>query len=108
MIRTERPSEANASGLYVGIKGRETVCGQRIDRRGVGPSSISVSSAKTPFTGILGRINLFTQARLCIKYVRNGYAGPLIKISKYPLGADKEEIHLLYLAQTSIYSAEKP
>jgi hypothetical protein len=97
MILSERPSEATASRLYVRIKGRDTDCGQRIDRREVGPSSILVSSATTLFTGILGRINSFTQARLCIKYVCNGHAGLLIKIVQHPLSADKEEIHLLYL-----------
>jgi hypothetical protein len=97
MISTERPSEANASRLSLGIKGRDTDCSQRIDRREVGPSSIPVSSATTLFTGILGRINSSTQARLCIKYVCNGHARPLIKISQYPFSADKKEIHILYL-----------
>jgi hypothetical protein len=98
MLSSERPSEATASGLYVGIKGRDnTVCGPRMDRGEVGPSSISVSSATTPFTGILGWINSFTQARLCIKYVCNGHAGLLIKIAQHPLSANKKEIHLLYM-----------
>jgi hypothetical protein len=71
--------------------------GPRKDRREVGPSSMPVSSSTTPFTGILGRINSFIQVRLRIKYVCNGHAWPLIKISQSPLRADKKEIHLLYL-----------
>jgi hypothetical protein len=100
MISTERPSEANASRLSLGIKGRNTDCGLRIDRREVGLSSIPVSSSTTPFTGILGRINSFTQVRLRIKYVCNGHAGPLIKISQCSLSADKKKF--IYYTCTDI------
>jgi hypothetical protein len=97
MTWTERLSEATVSRLSLGIEGRDTDCGLRIDRREVGPSSIPVFGSKTPFTGIPGRTNSFTQVRLRIKHVCNGHTGSRIKISQYPVSADKKEIHLLYL-----------
>jgi hypothetical protein len=97
MISIERSSEGTVSRLFLGIKVRDTDCGQRIDRPEIGPSSIPVFNITTALTGILGWINPFTQARLRIKHVCNGHAAPLIKISQCPLSADKKEIHLLYL-----------
>jgi hypothetical protein len=97
MISTERSSEGTVSIVSLGIKDRDTDCGQRIDRPEIGPSSIPVFNITTALTGILGWINPFTQARLRIKHVCNGHAAPLIQISQCPLSADKKEIYLLYL-----------
>ena len=102
MISTERPSGATASRLSLGIKGRDTDCGLRIDRHEVGPSSIPVSSSTTPLTGILGQINSSTQIKLRIKYVCNGHAGPLIEISQYPLSADKKKFIFYTCADINI------
>jgi hypothetical protein len=87
MISTERPSEATASRPSLGI------IDQRIDGPEVGPSSIPVSNTTTPFTGIPGWINPFTQVMLCIKYVCNVRAGSPVKISQCPLSADKKFIY---------------
>jgi hypothetical protein len=97
MISTERSSEGTVSILFLAIKGRDIDCGQRINRPEIGPSSIPVLNITAVLTGLLGRINPFTQVRLRIKYVCSGHAGPLIKMSQCPLSADKKEIHLLYL-----------
>jgi hypothetical protein len=96
IITTEGPSKATASRWSLGIKGQDMDCGQRIHKRTFGPSSIPVSDTTTPFTGILGRINPFTQTKLCIKHMCNGRMGLPIKMSQYPLSAEKK-ILLLYL-----------
>lgn len=92
MIWTERSTDAPASRVSLGIKGRDTDCGLKIDKREVGPSSIPVPNSTTPFTGILRRINSFIQVRLRIKYVCNYPARTLIEISQSPLGADKMKV----------------
>jgi hypothetical protein len=93
MIATERHSDATVSRLSLGIKGRDADCGLRIDRREIGPSSIPVFNITTALTGVLGRINEFTQVMLRIKYVCNGHAGPLTKTSRHPVSADKKFIY---------------
>jgi hypothetical protein len=90
LITTEGPSKAAASRWSPGIKGQDMDRGQRINKRTVGPSSIPVSGTTIPFTGILGRINPFTQTKLCIKHMRNGRMGSPIKMFQYPLSAGKK------------------